>query len=167
MKILIALIVLSVFGFLVLRRSSIKSKLAALEKVEPSEEVRVETPEQVEAPRVEDTPKKRRINPLRKDYVAKTDSKRKRLRVQPGNHSIVPEGMVVDKDGSFVEITKDFEYKFFGTQLIVEDSVLVSGLPKKLHRLEMIDGVVYIDGRKYSFHPDNLEILTRVAHGQS
>jgi len=82
------------------------------------------------------------------------DTKRKTL--QPGNIHTIKE--VVNKT---VHDVKNFEHKFFGTILQVENKILIDSLPKKLHIFEVVDGVCYVDGVVVKLHPDDVLKLAR------
>lgn len=80
----------------------------------------------------------------------------KRKSLQPGNILTTKE----IKTKTLADI-KNFDHKFFGTVLELEGRTLVDSLPKKLHLLECVDGVTYIDGQQVNIHPDDMLKLVR------
>lgn len=57
----------------------------------------------------------------------------------------------------------DYTYRFFGSQLSLGENVLISGLQRKLHQLEITrDDQVYIGGVEYKINPSDVEHLKRV-----
>jgi len=71
--------------------------------------------------------------------------------LQPGN---------VVEDGFFKEEAlkkKPFEHKFFGTQLVVDDIVVIRQLNNHLHHMEITaHGQLYIDKQPYPVNPTDL-----------
>lgn len=80
----------------------------------------------------------------------------KRKSLQPGN--ILNTKEVKTKTMADV---KNFDHKFFGTVLELDGRTLVDSLPKKLHLLECVDGITYIDGQQVNIHPDDMLRLVR------
>lgn len=106
--------------------------------------------------------------------VKMDETKRKSLAV--GNRHLVPAGWenVVTATSSgdptpktvMVEKLKgEFAHKFYGSQLMIGDRIVVGSLPKKLHTLEITDqDQVFIDGVPQLLHVSDIEDLKRVVH---
>jgi uncharacterized protein YneF (UPF0154 family) len=57
----------------------------------------------------------------------------------------------------------DYTYRFFGSQLSLGENVLISGLQRRMHQLEITkDDQVYIGGVEYKINPSEVEQLKRV-----
>lgn len=87
----------------------------------------------------------------------------KRRNIQPGNAGIVPVGTLRDESGAVKELVskENFHHQFFGTQLELGGRVLINGLPRRLHTLEILDGITYIDGRQIQMHPNDAYALIK------
>jgi hypothetical protein len=96
----------------------------------------------------------------------------------PGNQKVVPQGFktvfieeaTTDSNVSprlsqvsTEKLKGEFAHKFFGSQLMIGDRILVPGLPKKLHLLEItLQDQVFIDGVPQMINVGDLEELKRV-----
>ena len=93
-----------------------------------------------------------------RDHGGKLADETKRNSLQPGNSKHVR----AEKAKELKDI-KNFEHKFFGTVLEVENRILIRGLQKRLHTFEIVDGVSYCDGHPVTIHPDEILRLVRSA----
>jgi hypothetical protein len=94
--------------------------------------------------------------------------------LQPANRKPLPVEFqqVKEGDGEFkIESASfakqmpkgDYTYRFFGSQLSLGENVLISGLQRKMHQLEITkDDQVYIGGVEYRINPSDVEQLKRV-----
>lgn len=112
------------------------------------------------------------VNTVKKKTQEKKMDATKLLSLQPANRSRAPTGWTpeeVETDGvkthqwkQTPKLTGDFEWKFYGSQLSVGDKTIWSGLPKKMHLLEITSqDQVYLDGTPKQIHPGELESLKR------
>lgn len=111
-------------------------------------------------------------NTVKKKMKPKEDNT-KLLSLQPANRAMVPgsnwTAEEVEIDGAKTHQWKptpplkgDFQWKFYGSQLSVGDKLVFSGLPKKLHLLEITpQDQVYLNGTPMQIHPGELESLKR------
>jgi hypothetical protein len=53
-------------------------------------------------------------------------------------------------------------HKFFGSQLLVGDRVIISNHPRKLHTLEIIKKQMIIDNIPYPINEGDLENIKRI-----
>lgn len=148
---------IAVFGYTVFRlimfRRSSKIKSDAISYIPPREK-RPANKRRI----VEDAPEL-------KDKIIKKADATKRKTLQPGNQTVVPSGYIQESDGSvsMVNLNK-FSHKFYGAQLEVAGQIVVSGLPKKTHLIEIVDGLFYIDGQEYKINPSELDRIVRSIH---
>jgi hypothetical protein len=131
-------------------------------KAQPAKEAKEE--------KSDDNPKY--VNTVKKKLKKEMDST-KLLSLQPANRAAAPgtnwTTEEVETDGVKSHQWKhtpplkgDFEWKFFGSQLSVGDKTIWTGLPKKMHLLEITrDDIVYLDGTPKQIHPGELESLKR------
>jgi hypothetical protein len=125
--------------------------------------------EEIETIRAEDIRaegRKTRTVPRRRHTLDST----KRKSLQPGNSKIVPCGWetIESKQPNVVvdiipTLRGAVQYKFYGSALCMKDKVLVSGLSKKMHKLEITDkDEMYIDNEIYTkIHIDDIRTLKR------
>jgi len=93
----------------------------------------------------------------------------KRKTLQPGNEKIVPMGwetIEAKQPDVLVDIIPTargaVQYKFYGSALCLKDKVLVSGLLKKMHKLEITaKDEMYIDNETHTLHIDDIKMLKR------
>lgn len=88
-------------------------------------------------------------NPWRDRKVNEVDLT-KRNTLMPSNSEVIPKGYE-KKDGELVASmslpVRDYEFRFYGSQLLIGDRAIISGLPVRPHTIEILkDNSVYIDG---------------------
>lgn len=97
----------------------------------------------------------------------------KRLSLQPANQLKVPQGWTEVRTSdptkirvSQVPITKPLEdsfvHDFFGSQLVIGDMRIGSGLPRKMHRLEITKDRLTIDNKTYEVNQGELERIKQL-----
>lgn len=112
------------------------------------------------------------IRMIKKEVVPRrvhTLDSTKRMTLQPGNKGIVPVGWesIESKKGDIlVDIVPTPKgialYKFYGSALCMRDKVLIHGLNKKMHKLEITENNdLYIDNEVYKIHIDDIKMLKR------
>jgi len=77
--------------------------------------------------------------------------------LQPGTTIRLP-----DDIDEVIDVPQVFEYKFFGSKLLVGNITIASNLNNGLHGLEITpDNKMYIDNIPYTLNPDTLKIVKR------
>lgn len=112
-------------------------------------------------------PKKYDASPVKVDYT-------KRKSLMPSNDMVIPEGHEVDSEGrllkSFEMPERNWEFRFFGSQLLLDDRVILHGLPSQQHLLEIIDihtdssspaPKVFIDGKEIQMIGADVDFIKR------
>lgn len=110
--------------------------------------------------------KKKEIAPRRRHTLDST----KRKSLQPGNKNLIPQGWESIEAKQPASVLIDIvptpkgavQYKFFGSALCMQDKVLLQGLDKKLHKLEITDeNILYVDNEERKIHIDDIKMLKR------
>lgn len=86
-------------------------------------------------------------------------------RRQPGNFAL-PNGIITDQESNKLRAMnigdkQNLTHRFFGTMLEVRSKVIVHGLDRRMHQLEVVDGLAYIDGRMVQIHPNDIDNLIK------
>ena len=129
---IILIIVLAIVAALVIRHLSAKLKVA--DKIAEMHTAKKSIPK----------------NPWRERKDPQGIDHQKRKTLMPSSQTVIPKGY--DKvDGELVlskELPiRDYQFKFFGSQLLIEKRAIISGLPNKYHTIEILaDGQIYVDG---------------------
>ena len=107
-----------------------------------------------------------KIHPDPKLRTDKGIDKMKRLNLQPGNHGRVPVTFITDQETGesrefLANANQNLVHRFFGTVLELHGKVLINGLTRRVHQLEIVDGLIYVDGKEYNFHPNDVDNLIK------
>lgn len=141
-----------------LRVRSIRSKIELKSDVEEVETIRAED--------IRGDGRKTRTVVRKRHTLDST----KRKSLQPGNSKIVPCGWetIESKQPNVVvdiipTVRGAVQYKFYGSALCMKNKVLVPGLSKKMHKLEITDkDEMYIDNEECKkVHIDDIRTLKR------
>lgn len=99
----------------------------------------------------------------------------KRRSLHPSNQMIIPDGfkeVARNLDGDVLAYLEKrlpiaFQYKFFGSNLMINGEAVMYGLTNRLHIMEVSeDNQVTIDGQEKPFHPDIIESIRNIARGK-
>jgi hypothetical protein len=103
------------------------------------------------AEKTEGAVRKIQKNPWKEKLKENGIDETKRRSLMPSSQAIIPKGYEKNEDGSLKVSDKlperDYEFKFFGSQLLVESRAIITGLESRAHKIEILkDGQVFLDG---------------------
>lgn len=110
----------------------------------------IQKPEEIKPQ--ETTKREIKKNPWREKRSKIGVDHQKRKTLMPANQAVVPKGFE-SKDGELapsLELpVKDYQFKFYGSQLLIEGRAILHGLTAGMHRIEVTeDNTVYCDGKE-------------------